>query len=132
VPALDDSEAPTIMEDVIAAAGAEPVAWSHRLECCGANFTLSRPAVVLKLSNEILASAKRAGADCLMVACPLCHGNLDIRQQEIEEASGTRYGLPVFYLTQLLGLAAGVSTSRLGLESMIVNPQALLKEKKLL
>jgi len=132
VPELDCAEAPTIMERVVAAAGAQTVAWSHRLECCGANFTLSRPGVVLQLSNEILASARRAGADCIMVACPLCHGNLDIRQAEIEEASGTKYNMPVFYMTQLLALAAGVSSSRLGFDSMIVSPLPLLKEKKLL
>lgn len=132
VPELDCVEAPTIMERVIGAAGAESVNWSHRLECCGANFTLSRPGVVLQLSNEILASAKRAGADCIMVACPLCHGNLDIRQQEIEEASGTRYNMPVFYMTQLLALAAGVSSKKLGFDSMMVSPLPLLKEKKLL
>ena len=132
VPELDDCEAPTIMERVIEAAGAQTVSWSHRMECCGANFTLSRPGVVLKLSGDILASAKRAGADCIMVACPLCHGNLDIRQQAIEEASGERYAMPVFYMTQLLALAAGVAPGKLGLESMITNPVPLLKEKKLI
>ncbi len=132
VPELDCCEAPTIMERVIAAAGAETVAWSHRLECCGANFTLSRPGVVIKLTGDILASAKRAGADCIMVACPLCHGNLDIRQAEIEGATGERYGLPVFYMTQLLALACGVAPGKLGFDSMIVSPQPLLKEKQLL
>jgi len=132
VPELDCTEAPTIMERVIEAAGAEAVPWSHRLECCGANFTLSRPGVVLKLSGDILASAKRAGADCIMVACPLCHGNLDIRQAEIEGESGEHFGLPVFYMTQLLALAAGVAATKLGLESMIVDPLPLLKEKHLL
>ena len=132
VPELDCCEAPTIMERVIAATGAETVAWSHRLECCGANFTLSRPGVVLKLSGDILASAKRAGADCIMVACPLCHGNLDIRQAEIEGATGEQFGLPVFYMTQLLALAVGVSPGKLGFDSMIVNPGPLLKEKQLL
>jgi heterodisulfide reductase subunit B len=132
VPELDCCEAPTIMERVIAAAGAETVAWSHRLECCGANFTLSRPGVVIKLTGDILASAKRAGADCIMVACPLCHGNLDIRQAEIEGATGERYGLPVFYMTQLLALACGVAPGKLGFDSMIVSPQPLLREKNLL
>jgi heterodisulfide reductase subunit B len=131
VPELDCVEAPTIMEQVIGAVGAQTVAWSHRLECCGANFTLSRPGVVLKLSADILASARDAGADCIMVACPLCHGNLDIRQQGIEEATGEHFGLPVFYMTQLLGLAVGVKPSRLGLNSMIVNPTPLLKSKGL-
>jgi len=132
VPNLDCVEAPTIMERVIEAAGAATVGWSHRMECCGANFTLSRPGVVLKLSADILASAKRAGADCIMVACPLCHGNLDIRQKEIEETTGEQYGMPIFYMTQLLALAAGVPGGKLGFDSMIVSPQPLLKEKHLL
>ena len=132
VPNLDCVEAPTIMEDVLNAVGAETVAWSHRLECCGANFTLSRPGVVLQLSNAILDSAKAAGADCILVACPLCHGNLDIRQKEIEGVYNVSYGLPIFYITQMVGLAVGVPATRLGLESMMVNPLPLLKGKQLL
>jgi len=132
VPNLDCVEAPTIMEDLLAAVGAETVSWTHRLECCGANFTLSRPGVVLQLTNLILESAKAAGADCIMVACPLCHGNLDIRQQEIEGVYKTEYKLPVFYVTQLVGMACGLTPERLGLEALIVDPKRLLKEKGLL
>lgn len=132
VPNLDCVEAPTIMERVVEAAGAETVAWTHRMECCGANFTLSRPGVVIQLSNAILDSAKAAGADCIMVGCPLCHGNLDIRQKEIEGVYRTEYGLPVFYITQLVGLACGLSADKLGLDALIVNPKPLLKEKGLL
>lgn len=132
VPNLDCPEAPTIMEQVIEAVGAETVPWTHRLECCGANFTLSRPGVVIQLTNAILESAKAAGADCIMVGCPLCHGNLDIRQKEIEGVYNTSYGLPVFYLTQLVGLSVGLGSKKLGLDAMIVNPAPLLKEKGLL
>ena len=132
VPNLDCVEAPTIMEQVIEAVGAETVAWTHRLECCGANFTLSRPGVVIQLTNAILEAAKAAGADCIMVGCPLCHGNLDIRQKEIEGVYSTSYNLPVFYLTQLVGVAVGLESAKLGLEAMIVNPLPLLKSKGLL
>jgi len=132
VPDLDDCEDPTIMEDVLRAVGAEPVEWSHRMECCGANFTLSRPEVVRKLSGQILASAQEAGADCLLVACPLCHGNLDIRQDEIADYAGIHSGTPVFYITQLVALAVGVSPLRLGFNNMIIDPKPLLKSKKLL
>ena len=141
VPDLDDCEDPSIMEDILRALGAEPVKWSHRMECCGANFTLSRPAVVLKLSNAILESAQEAGADCIMVACPLCHGNLDIRQQGIKAKYGTHEGsveggergeTPIFYVTQLAALALGVPTDKLGLESIITDPMPLLKEKRLI
>lgn len=129
---LDSCEAPTVMERLVETAGAETVQWSHRLECCGANFTLSRPGVVVQLTNAILDSAKRAGADCIMVGCPLCHGNLDIRQKEIEGDYNASYELPVFYLTQLVGLSVGLGADKLGLGAMIVNPLPLLKEKGLL
>ncbi len=132
VPNLDCAEAPTIMEKIIEAVGAETVAWTHRLECCGANFTLSRPGVVIQLTNAILDAAKAAGADCIMVGCPLCHGNLDIRQKEIEKVYSTSYDLPVFYLTQLVGLSVGLSPENLGLGAMIVSPFPLLTEKKLM
>jgi heterodisulfide reductase subunit B2 len=132
VPDLDDAEDPSIMEDILRALGAEPVRWSHRTECCGANFTLSRPAVVLKLSNAILNSAKLAGADCIMVACPLCHGNLDMRQHGIEEKNGVQYNTPIFYVTQLVALAMGVPSDKLGFESVIIDPKPLLRDKQLL
>jgi heterodisulfide reductase subunit B len=156
VPELDDCEDPSIMEDILRALGAEPVKWSHRMECCGANFTLSRPGVVLKLSDAILHAARLAEADCIMVACPLCHGNLDIRQQGIKEKYGSSEGTllgnifgsdrqevgpegreprretPIFYVTQLAALAMGVPTNKLGLESIITDPMPLLREKQLL
>ena len=91
-----------------------------------------RPGVVIQLTNAILESAKAAGADCVMVGCPLCHGNLDIRQKEIEGVFNASYSLPIFYITQLVGLAAGLSADKLGLDALIVNPLPLLKGKKLL
>lgn len=132
VPNLDCVEAPTIMEEVMETVGANTVPWTHRLECCGANFTLSRPPVVQQLSNAVLDSAKAAGADCIVVACPLCHGNLDIRQKEIEGIFAADYGLPIFYLTQLVGLALGIPAERLGLDALIVSPRSLLTSKKLI
>ena len=88
--------------------------------------------MVRKLSGQILGAAQDAGADCIIVACPLCHGNLDIRQDEIAEYAGIRSGTPIFYITQLVGLAVGVSSLRLGLGNMIVDPKPLLKQKNLL
>lgn len=132
IPDLDDCEDPSIMEDILRALGAETVQWSHRMECCGANFTLSRPGVVLKLSDAILSSAKLAGADCIMVACPLCHGNLDIRQQKIDEGHQTNYNMPIFYVTQLAALALGTAGDKLGFDSVIVDPRPMLREKGLL
>jgi heterodisulfide reductase subunit B len=132
VPELDDCEDPSIMEDLLRALGAEPVKWSHRMECCGANFTLSRPGVVLKLSGAILESARLSGADCIMVACPLCHSNLDVRQEDMQDQGSGAYDTPIFYLTQLVALALGVPGDKLGFESVIVDPRPLLTQRQLL
>ncbi len=60
-----------------------------------------------------------------MTACPLCQLNLDMRQKDIESSYSEQYNLPVFYFTQLLGLALGCSAKELGLSKLVVSPEAL-------
>ena len=126
---FDDAENPMLMDRLLEAAGAEPVAWPHKTECCGASFSITDSSIVLQLSNEILAMAQAAGADCIATACSLCQLNLDMRQKDIESKYGRRYNLPVFYFTQLLGLAMGCQADELSLSSLIVGPKALLSAK---
>ena len=71
-------------------------------------------------------SVTAAGADCIATACPLCQLNLDLRQRDIERKFDRRYNLPVFYFTQLLGLAMGCGAGELSLSSLVVEPRALL------
>lgn len=122
----DDPENPQLMEEILSAAGAEPIEWPYKTECCGASFSISRTKTVEQLSGEILSMAKQSGADCIAVACPLCQTNLDLRQSDIEKSIGKQIGLPVFFFTQLLGLALGLSDDALGIDKLIVNPTAVL------
>jgi heterodisulfide reductase subunit B len=126
---FDDPENPTLMDQLMQTAGATPVEWPHKTECCGASFSITDPSVVLDLGNKILAMAQAAGADCIATACPLCQLNLDMRQKDMEATSGRRYNLPVFYFTQLLGLAMGCQADELSLSSLVVEPAALLAAK---
>jgi heterodisulfide reductase subunit B len=123
---FDDPENPTLMDRVLEAAGATVVEWPHKTECCGAGYSITDVAIVKRLTREILVMAKAAGADCIVTACPMCQMNLDLRQQDTEEASGETFGLPVFYFTQLLGLAFGIPRKELGLRSLVVSPKKLL------
>jgi heterodisulfide reductase subunit B2 len=109
VVAFDDPENPTSMEKVVAATGAEPVSWAFRTECCGAAFAMSSTKSVARLCERILTNAQAEGAQMLIVACPLCHANLDMRQPK-------GMAMPVLYLTQLVGIAAGLDAKQLGLE----------------
>jgi heterodisulfide reductase subunit B len=126
---FDDAENPTLMDRLMQAAGAQPLDWPHKTECCGASFSITDSSIVLELSDRILAMAQAAGADCIATACSLCQLNLDMRQKDIESKFGRRYNLPVFYFTQLLGLAMGCQSEELSLGSLVVEPTALLEAK---
>ena len=127
--AFDDVENPVLMDQLMRAVGAEALDWSHKTECCGASCSITEPKIVRELGHGILAMAKAVGADCVVTACPLCQINLDMRQSDIENQYSERYGLPVFYFTQLLGLALGCSFDELGLGSLVVDPRNLLAGK---
>ncbi len=99
VMAMDDAENPTIIEDFIRALGAEPVVYPMRNECCGGYAVLEDKTIAEKKSNAVLASAERAGADCVTTACPLCKYNL--------EHNG-KGNIPCVYFTQLLCEALGL------------------------
>jgi len=123
---LSDPENPQLMEEMLAAAGAEPVEWPYKTECCGASFSITRTDTVKRLSGDILRMAKASGADCIAVACPLCQTNLDLRQSDIEAATGEKIGMPVFFFTQLLGRALGISDAELGMGKLMTDPSTVL------
>jgi heterodisulfide reductase subunit B len=83
-------------------------------------MTLAREETVLELSHDILTDAREHGATCLVVACPMCHVNLDMKQAAIEQRFQTSHGLPVYYLTDLVGQALGLSAQELGVHRHFV------------
>lgn len=117
VTGADNAEAPRSMERIITALGGEPVRWSMATECCGASFALSRKEVVLRQTQRICQAARKAEADAICLACPMCHANIDVRQAELP---GGQRPLPTMYLTQLMGLAFGLSAEKLRLKSHFV------------
>jgi heterodisulfide reductase subunit B len=126
---LDDVENPRMMDDLVELLGAESIDWDFKTECCGAGLPLARPDIVLKLSYQILSQAKALGADCVAVACPMCHSNLDMQQKKMKSENGERLDLPILYFTQLIGLALGLSANELALKKHFINPLPMLKDK---
>ena len=112
---FDRPEDPQSMDLLLKRIGATPLDWAFKTECCGAGFSVSRTDVVAKLSGLILEDAVSRGAEAVVVACPMCHLNLDMRRPNIEKYSGKKYGIPVIYLTQAVGLALGLDEKKLGL-----------------
>jgi heterodisulfide reductase subunit B2 len=124
---FDDPENPSILENLVEAMGGEPLEWPGKVDCCGGSHNLTRTEITVERSGEIIEMAKDAGADCIAVACPMCQTSLDLRQKDIEKAAGKKYGLPVLYVTQLLGLCLGIPPKELGLDRLMVAPAAVLK-----
>lgn len=123
---IRDYEYPVNMDKLMKTLGATPLDWSCKTRCCGATLSISQPAIALRLTQKILQNAKNVGADAVVVACPLCQINLDTRQEQISEEWGEVFNLPIFYFTQLMGLAFGMNASELGINKHIVAPRAIV------
>jgi len=111
---VDDPEDPALLEDLVRLVGGDPIEWPLRLDCCGASMAMPRPDLVQELSAKLLVMAHERGAQVMMVACPLCHSNLDFGQQAALKPRGHQFRMPVLYVTQLIGLALGISGEELG------------------
>ena len=117
-------ENPTDMDKLMAAVGVEVLDWSYKTACCGAAHSLTRPDIVLRLSGNLVEQARAAGAEVIVVACPLCHLNLDARQSQM----GLADPVPVLYFTQLMALALGLP-DKAALHKNLVDPRPLLRAK---
>jgi heterodisulfide reductase subunit B2 len=124
---FDDPENPRILDDLLAALGAEPVEYSHKVECCGGSLLLARADVVIKLVGDICRSARNSGAEAIVTACPLCQTNLDMRQVGSEK-------IPVLHFSELMGIALGVDSGTSGkwLKRHLVNSEKTLRKLSLI
>jgi heterodisulfide reductase subunit B len=119
----DDPEHPVLLDRLLAALGTEPVFWSYGLDCCGGSLSLNRSDVVKTLVGRLVAAAEEAGANCIVTTCGMCHMNLDSRQR------GTQ--MPIFYLTELMGLAFDLPGREKWFRKHLTNPLPLLKSLEL-
>jgi heterodisulfide reductase subunit B len=117
-----DTEQPMVMDQLLAAAGANVVWWNYKTECCGASVGVPKKIIQQKLTAKILDQAIQAGADAIVTSCPLCHQNLDLRQPQVNSALGTSYDIPVLYLPQVIGLALGFSADEMMLSKHLRDP----------
>ena len=126
---IDDWEEPSIMEELIEALGAEVVDDPLRGECCGAYHTVNAKELVADRARMIVTSAKKRGADIIILSCPLCEFNLDTRQRDTQEIYNDFIGMPVLYFTQLMALALGLGEEVCRFDLHYVDPRPLLIEK---
>lgn len=120
---FDDEERPRSLDNLMEVMGTECLAWSYRTECCGASLALTTPSIVMNLCDNLVDMAKEAGADCIVTACPLCLANLDMQPTKENR-------MPVFYFTELLGVALGLDAVP-WFRRHLTNPMPLLESLNL-
>jgi heterodisulfide reductase subunit B len=129
---FDDKERPIIFEDFLVALGAEAIEFPYKIECCGSFQSVGSPDVATECAYKILISAIKHGAEAMVSTCPMCTFNIDHKQFDIKQKYLDFKPIPVFYFTQLLGIAMGLDYQTLGFEQNAVDPLPLLKGKGLL
>jgi heterodisulfide reductase subunit B len=112
---FDREEDPQTMDNVITKIGGNAIDWAFKTECCGAGLSVSRTDLVAKLSGKLMLDALDRGAQAIIVACPMCHSNLDMRRPAINKYMKRESDIPVIYITQAVGLAIGLSEKEVGL-----------------
>jgi heterodisulfide reductase subunit B len=117
-------EYPMKMDELMRALGAEPVDWSYKTDCCGGALGLTQTPLALEMTRKILQNARDCGADVIATVCPLCHVNLDARQNQI----GLDTPIPVLYGTQLMALAFGLGEKQAALNKNLVDPRPVLRD----
>jgi heterodisulfide reductase subunit B2 len=117
---FDQTEDPMEMDKLVAAVGGKTVDWNFKTECCGASFSVSQTSVVARLGAKIMRDAVARKAEAVVVACPMCHSNLDLRRRDINQRLEQKTDIPVLFITQVIGMALGLSPKELGLERHFV------------
>lgn len=122
---FDDAAYPMSMDRIIESIGARALDWEYKTECCGASLFVTSESTATRLVAKILKDAEARGADCIAVACPMCHNNLDTKQADIRQQYGIEKPIPVLFVTQLMGLAFGMTESELQLGDSFVPFQSI-------
>ncbi|MCG6972873.1 MAG: CoB--CoM heterodisulfide reductase iron-sulfur subunit B family protein [Desulfobacterales bacterium] len=94
-----DYENPQTLDRIADAVGARVIDWSYKATCCGASIGIGRREIGNSLTKRLLDKARQAGAEAVVVSCPLCQSNLDMIQKD-----GLEQPVPVFYFTELIRL----------------------------
>jgi len=123
---FDDPENPQSMDNLLSILGTDALDWSGKVDCCGASLSLTKREIVIELSNALVKMARDAGADAMVTACPLCSMNVDSRQKLSSDA------MPVFYFTELMGLAMDLPGTNKWWGKHIISPKKLLKYHNLI
>ncbi len=122
----DKPESPHTIEEIIRAMDACVVPHDRALACCGGGVLAVRERAALDMARSKLDAVAATEAHAIVSVCPFCSVMYEGNQKRIEKDAGTRYNLPVLYLTQIIGMAFGIDPKDLGIKQNRVKPKQVL------
>lgn len=122
---FDDRENPTTMDNLFDMLGAESVYYPAKVKCCGGMLPTIKEEVARDLIFEILYRAIENKADLIVTTCPLCQMNLEAYQKKIKEIFNEEVNVPIYYFTQVLGVALGLKEEELGINMNFTTSEKL-------
>jgi heterodisulfide reductase subunit B len=128
----DDVENPQGMEIVCKALGMEAIDWGYKTDCCGASAVYNDAEVSLKFVANIMKDALARGANCIVTTCPMCQMNMDAFQEKASALYNLGERLPVYFITELIGVSMGIGAAALQIDRHFVEATGLLKGLKLI
>ena len=106
---------PTSLDDLISALEGNPVDYESKNKCCGFHVDLQAPHTSHVLTGTAMVDAIDNNADMMVTPCPLCHLNMDIKQDTAGKELGRDIKLPVLHMPQMVALALGCTEKEIGL-----------------
>lgn len=113
---MDDPLRPVKLDHLVECLGATSMDYESKLMCCGeALGRAGNPEESMESARLKLLELEREQADAMVVTCPACFGQFETQQLVIQKQI-EGMSIPVFYYTELAGLALGFSPAELGLD----------------
>ena len=133
IPIQDSIENPQGMENILKVLGIKkPLDWGYKTDCCGASSSVCDADASIRLMSGIMKDAVARKANCFVTTCPFCQLNLDAYQNQFCEKYGIEERLPVFFITELIGIAMGMDAKELQIDRHFIDAIRLLKELELI
>ena len=121
----DIAEHPSKMEEIIKVLGGKTQDYSEKLNCCGAPLMITHKESALTKAGEKLKAIQDRNFDATAIVCPFGGRMLDSQQEKAGSTIGEKLDMPVFYLTQLVGLAMDKGKNKLGIDLNLSSSKVL-------
>ncbi len=124
-----ESFVPVKMDHLLSLIGVEPTEYSRKFLCCGSPLGANADQdAAFEITRQKLRYIKERDIQALSVICPACFEQFDMGQIVLSRKYKDKGKIPVFYLTQLIGMAIGLSPKDVGVDVHRVKAKKLLKE----